>query len=196
MSIWNLFLKVSKSQKQIKVRDSSKKRTKHTQDSILSEFLSFFGRIKGIIDLLTFRNFFSRIWFFSSSLNCSSEVGLYKPWYDSKDSNETNERAKEAYEAVLTVTASYSSKSAEYRAFDNATRTLGSFNNYVDMILPFFDHLPTFISCHIVYGHVLPWTWTQIVIFGSTYPTYLVHVVIERPASQRKVWCWIWRPCQ
>ena len=61
---------------------------------------------------------------FFSSLNCSSEVGLYKPWYDSKDSNETNERAKEAYEAVLTVTASYSSKSAEYRAFDNATRML------------------------------------------------------------------------
>ena len=75
------------------------------------------------------------------SLNCSSEVGLYKPWYDSKDSNETNERAKEAYEAVLTVTASYSSKSAEYRAFDNATRTLakekfgveyeGPVNNFV-----------------------------------------------------------------
>ena len=78
---------------------------------------------------------------FFLSLNCSSEVGLYKPWYDSKDSNETNERAKEAYEAVLTVTASYSSKSAEYRAFDNATRTLakekfgveyeGPVNNFV-----------------------------------------------------------------
>ena len=78
---------------------------------------------------------------FFSFLNCSSEVGLYKPWYDSKDSNETNERAKEAYEAVLTVTASYSSKSAEYRAFDNATRTLakekfgveyeGPVNNFV-----------------------------------------------------------------
>ena len=40
------------------VLNSSKKRSKHTQDSILVEFCSFFGRIKDIIicfrDLLTF----------------------------------------------------------------------------------------------------------------------------------------------
>ena len=52
----------------------------------------------------------------------------------------------------------------------------GAFNNYVDIILPFFDDLPT-------------WTWTvftqrvyKISIFGTTYPTHLVHVVIERPS--------------
>ena len=58
-------LKVSKSRKQImKSRILQKKRTKHTQDSILSEFRSFFGRIKDIIicfwDLLTF----SKKWLF------------------------------------------------------------------------------------------------------------------------------------
>ena len=41
------------------VFDSSKKRMKHTQDSILSVFRSFFGRIRDFIicfrDLLTFR---------------------------------------------------------------------------------------------------------------------------------------------
>ena len=74
-------------------------------------------------------------------LHYSSEDGLYKPWEDKNSSEEENQRAKIAYEAVLTVTASSSSKSAEYRAFDKATRALakekfdydyeGPVNNFV-----------------------------------------------------------------
>ena len=74
-------------------------------------------------------------WFFSS------EDGLYKPWEDKNSTDEENQRAKEAYEAVLTLTASSSSKSAAYQAFDNATRTIakekfgvdyeGPVNNFV-----------------------------------------------------------------
>ena len=55
-----------------------------------------------------------------------------------------------------------------------------SFNNYVDMILPFFDHLPTS-------------TWTFFTLnvdkngdFCTTYPPHLVHVVIERPQRQKR----------
>ena len=71
----------------------------------------------------------------------SSEDGLYKPWEDKNSTDEENQRAKEAYEAVLTLTASSSSKSAAYQAFDKATRTLakekfgydyeGPVNNFV-----------------------------------------------------------------
>ena len=50
----------------------------------------------------------------------------------------------------------------------------GSFNNYVDMILPFFAHLPTS-------------TWTFFTLnvdqnwhFLSTYPPHLVHVIFEK----------------
>jgi hypothetical protein len=56
-----MFLKVSKSQKQIIKSRILQKNTKHTQDSqtILSVFCLFFGRIKDIIicfrDLLKFR---------------------------------------------------------------------------------------------------------------------------------------------
>ena len=56
----------------------------------------------------------------------------------------------------------------------------GSFNNYVDMILSFFDHLPT------------P-TWTFITLnvdqnwhFLTTYPPHLVHVVFQRPLVRLK----------
>ena len=56
----------------------------------------------------------------------------------------------------------------------------GSFNNYVDMILPFFDHLPTctwtFITLNVDQNwHIL-----------TTYPPHLVHVVIECPQSIEK----------
>ena len=60
-------VKVSKSRKQIMMSLIPKKRTKHTQDTILSVFRSFFGRIRDFIicfrDLLTF-NIKQSGWFF------------------------------------------------------------------------------------------------------------------------------------
>ena len=85
----------------------------------------------------------STSFFTSSSFKSyfSSEDGLYKPWEDKNSTDKENQRAKEAYEAVLTLTASSSSKSAAYQAFDKATRTLakekfgydyeGPVNNFV-----------------------------------------------------------------
>ena len=63
---WRGLLKVSKSRKQIMMSlILPKKRTKHTQDSILSEFRSFFGRIRDFIIcfwyLLTFSMWYQYI---------------------------------------------------------------------------------------------------------------------------------------
>ena len=55
----------------------------------------------------------------------------------------------------------------------------GSFNNYVDMILPFFDHLPT--STWTFFTLNVDQSWH----FLTTYPPHLVHVVFERPP---KIW--------
>jgi hypothetical protein len=74
-------------------------------------------------------------------VRCSSENGLYRPWYDPQRPDAENQRAKKAYEAVLTVTASSSSESAEYEAFAQAVKQLskekfnytyeGPVNNFV-----------------------------------------------------------------
>ena len=49
----------------------------------------------------------------------------------------------------------------------------GSFTNYVDKILAFFDHLPSLLSLHF-----LPYkSWH----FQTTYPSLLINVVCERP---------------
>ena len=48
-------------------------------------------------------------------------------------------------------------------------RAWGSFNNYVDIILPFFDYLPTYLQEDT--------NW----YFLTTYPPHLIHVVFERP---------------
>ena len=54
---------------------------------------------------------------------------------------------------------------------------MGSFNNYLDIILLFFDHLSTF-------------AWTLFILnvdkkgqFWTTYPSHLVHLVFERPPT-------------
>ena len=54
----------------------------------------------------------------------------------------------------------------------------GSFNNYVAKILPFFDHLPTYLY--------YTWTFKTMSVvknryFWTTYPPQFIHVVIERP---------------
>ena len=50
-----------------------------------------------------------------------------------------------------------------------------TFNDYVDTILAFFDHLPTFTWTFVTL------TVDKIDIFWTTYPPLLVHVVIECP---------------
>ena len=51
----------------------------------------------------------------------------------------------------------------------------GSFNNYVDMLLPFFDHLPTYTcTCFTLNMDTNGHFWT-------TYPPLLVQLFIERP---------------
>ena len=54
-----------------------------------------------------------------------------------------------------------------------AAQCLGSFNNYVDIIFVFFDHLST--SMWIFF--------TQNVNKNPIYPPHLVHVVFERPIA-------------
>ena len=56
--------------------------------------------------------------------------------------------------------------------------TKGSFHNYVDIILPFLDHIPTSVGTVF-----LSWTWTKTGVFGSP---LLVHIVIECPPSNYK----------
>ena len=46
-------------------------------------------------------------------------------------------------------------------------RHRGTFNDYVDMILPFFDHLPTSTLTF------LPWTWKKL-LFLDHLPTHLL----------------------
>ena len=55
----------------------------------------------------------------------------------------------------------------------------GSFTNYVDKILAFFDHLPP--SVDIFYGMNVYKKWT----FWTTYLPSLVNVVCERPLILR-----------
>ena len=58
-----------------------------------------------------------------------------------------------------------------------AVRYKGSFNNYVDRILPFFDPPPT------LQGQVLYPKREQKQTFFDPLPLHLVHVVIEWPLS-------------
>ena len=64
---------------------------------------------------------------------------------------------------------------------------MGAFNNYVDQILPNFDHLPPRVDKHehftyyvFTLCHVNP---RCIDFLLTTYPPLLVHVVIEWPRS-------------
>ena len=68
-------------------------------------------------------------------------------------------------------------ESEKYRFCIMTTFQKGSFNNYVDRILPFFDPVWTVFT---------PWAWTKTDIFNPL-PPYLVHVVIEWPQIQNEV---------
>ena len=59
--------------------------------------------------------------------------------------------------------------------FDDNFWDMGSFNNYVDMILPFFDRLLTFTLTFFALNVDQNWH------FLTTYPPHFVHVVFERP---------------
>ena len=62
-------------------------------------------------------------------------------------------------------------------------KSKGAFNNYVDMIFPFFWP-PTRLNVNIVYPKREH--WKRIGIFWTTYPPNLVHVVIECPQKERE----------
>jgi hypothetical protein len=61
----------------------------------------------------------------------------------------------------------------------------GSFNNYVDMIKPFFDHLPTSTWAGFTLNVEKNWH------FWTTYPPHHVHIVIEQSLTvQRELTNW------
>ena len=55
---------------------------------------------------------------------------------------------------------------------------MGSFNNYVDQILPNHNHLPT-LECTIV--DILHYTWPSVGFLQTPYSPLLINVVIECP---------------
>ena len=59
-----------------------------------------------------------------------------------------------------------------------AAQCLGSFNNYEDIILVFFDHLSS-ISMWIFFTRMVDKHPT----YYTTYPPHLVHIVFERPIA-------------
>ena len=58
----------------------------------------------------------------------------------------------------------------------------GAFNNYVDLILPDFDHLPPRVEKHEYFTYYLHFvTRAPVDFLLATYPPLLVHVLIECP---------------
>ena len=60
--------------------------------------------------------------------------------------------------------------------------SIGAFNNYVDQILPNFDHLEWTII-DILHTTFLLFIWKSVHFLLATYPPLLVHIVIEWPQS-------------